>query len=138
MWQTAFHLVPQLLWETLRYLAPVEGLASLSGYEVDPESVQTEEKLVARLQTRTSFNLLHQFCEELFGELNMHQVYAGAGRLHCFPSFSHLFSLLAQRSVLHLGFGQDEEATSRSPAWRWWAVGTADMKWFEHDWTNDA
>lgn len=66
MWQTAFHLVPQPVWETLRSLAPVEGLASLSGYEVDPESVQTEEKLVARLQTRTSFNLLHQFCEELW------------------------------------------------------------------------
>ena len=105
MWQAALHLVPQPGWEPLRSLAPVEGLASLSGYEVDPESVQTEEKLVARLQTRTSFNLLHQFCEELFGELNMHQVYAGAGRLHCFPSFSHLFSLIAQRSVLYMCHG---------------------------------
>ena len=64
---------------------------------------------------------------------------AQAGSIASHPSLT--YSALLRKEAFCtcvMGFGQDEEATSRSPAWRWWAVGTADMKWFEHDWTNDA
>ena len=59
----------------------------------------------------------------------MHEVYAGAGSI-AFDA-SRLFSSCSVISTIGR-YEQVREATSKSPAWRWWVLGTAGTKLCEH------